>query len=434
MLSNGKDVSTKLQRIAEISKQDNRIRFTSLAHLLTPAHLKASFSKLNKFGAPGEDGVTMEAFGANLDGNIEDLWLKVRQGKYQASSVRRKYIPKANGDLRPLGIPTVKDRTLQRAVSEIVSTIYEPYFKDFSYGFRPGRSCHDALEKLRVDIDRNPIQVVVEVDIKAYFDNVNHEWLMKFLQDRIADRSILRLIGKWLRAGIMENGVTVTNEIGTPQGGPISPLLANIYLHYVLDLWFEHKFKPSCEGFTSLIRYADDFVVCFSHRGEAERFLDELRVRLESFGLKVSEEKTRQIEFGKGSDVKQTPGPSNEDRTFVFLGFTHYMRKRSKRGAKVARKPSQKARNKFVRAVKDWVYANRDLHPQMQAKVLGRKLNGFYNYFGLRHCKDSLRHVKWHVERNWIQALRRRSQKHKLYWSRIQRLPWFLSLPEPKLR
>lgn len=435
MLRNGKSVSTKLQRIAELAKQDKRLKFTSLAHLLTPSFLKESFKSLNPHAAPGVDGMTMEAYRGSLDANIDALWQELRGGKYRATSVRRVHIPKGNGKLRPLGIPTVKDRTVQRAVAEIIQTIYEPYFCGFSYGFRPGRSAHDALEDLRKTIDASPITTVVDADIEAYFDSVNHEWLMKFLSDRISDTTLLRLIGKWLAAGIMENGVVTRNDDGTPQGGPVSPVLANVYLHYVLDLWFEQKFKPTCRGACSLVRYADDFVACFAHRGEADRFLAALRERFADFGLKLSEEKTRLVSFGKRTDDDQKPGPpTGHAGTFDFLGFTHYMRMRPKRGLKVARKPCRKSRNKFLAKVKAWADKNRDLPVQVQAKVLSVKLRGYYNYFGLRHCLPALGHVKWHTERLWVSALRRRGQRHRLYWSRLKRLPWFLSLPEPSLR
>jgi len=255
-----KDVSPELQRIAFKAKQDKRVRFTSLAHLLTPDFLKANFQKLNRHGAPGPDGVTMEAFRDTLDAEIDGVWRDLRTGRYRASPVRRVYIPKANGKLRPLGVPTVRDRTVQRAVADLSGTVYEPYFKDFSYGFRPGRSTHDALEALRVTIDRAPVRWVVEADIASYFDTVNHSWLMKFLQHRIADRTLLRLVAKWLKAGVMEGGVIGRSDEGTPQGGPLSPLLANVYLHYVLDLWFDHRFRPSVAGACALVRYADDCV------------------------------------------------------------------------------------------------------------------------------------------------------------------------------
>lgn len=430
------NVSPELQRVAFRAKQDKRVRFTSLAHLLTPDFLKANFRKLNQHAAPGMDGVTMKAFGDDLDAEIEQLWQELREGRYRASPVRRVYIPKANGKLRPLGVPTVRDRTVQRAVAEILGAVYEPYFKDFSYGFRPGRSTHDALESLRVTIDRTPIRWVVEADIASYFDTVNHHWLMKFLQHRMADRTLLRLVAKWLKAGAMDGGVVSRRDDGTPQGGPLSPLLANIYLHYVLDLWFDHRFKPSVAGTCALVRYADDFVVCFEHKYEAERFRQELEARFDEFGLRLSVEKTRLIEFGKESRQNGQTGPTESSRTYDFLGFTHYMRKKGKREEvyRVARKPSRKSRTKFLDGVGDWLGRNRHLSVWFHAKVLKDKLRGYYAYFGLRYCLPALRHIRWHVGRLWVMELRKRSQRHRLSWENVVQRPWFHALPEPALR
>ncbi len=425
---------TKLQRIAALARKDHRLRFTSLAHLLTVEYLKDSLKKLNKNAAPGIDGLTVTEYWKSVDSRLQDLHERLRTGRYRASPVRRVYIPKANGKQRPLGIPTVEDRIVQRAVAEIIGAIYEPYFCEFSYGFRPKRSCHDALEKLRKIVDKQPMRYVVEADIKAYFDTVNHQWLQTFLAHRIADSTIHRFIGKWLRSGIMENGVVSRSEEGTPQGGPISPLLANIYLHYVLDLWFKIEFKPSTRGACELVRYADDFVVCFENREEAVRFLKELRKRFEKFHLELSEEKTRIVQFGKTSPHNGETGPADSPRTFDFLGFTHYMRMKGERGYRVARKPSSTSRNKFLRKVKSFVEQHRDRNVWWQAYQLKPKLKGYYNYFGLRHCKRSLRHVKWHTQRIWICELRKRSQRHKLYWSQMRRYPWFGILPDPSLR
>lgn len=435
MHRNEEDVFTKLQRIEELAKREVKIKFTSLAHLLNQELLKHAFKKLNKRGAPGMDGITVPQYARNVEANIEALHNELKEGKYRASSVRRAYIPKANGKLRPLGIPTVKDRIVQSAVGIIVSKIYEPYFMDVSFGFRPGRSAHDALETVRVTVNSNPVNWIVDVDIKGYFDHVNHDWLIKFLEHRIADRSILRLIAKWLRSGIMENGVVVRNEEGTPQGGPISPLLANIYLHYVLDLWFEKKYKHRCRGFSFMTRFADDFVVGFQLKEEAEQFLSDLKQRLAEFGLEIAEEKTQIVAFGRDSTENGKIGPGGTPRTFKFLGFVHYMRQRrngTKRRPMVARKPKQESRNKFLRNIKEMLRKCMHTSIQWQKKLLTVRLRGYYIYFGLRHCLKALQQVKWHVGRLWIMSLRRRSQKHHLWWSVVRNKPWF-KLPEPCL-
>jgi RNA-directed DNA polymerase len=428
------NVSTKLQRIAELARKDQQIRFTSLAHLLTEEYLKESFGKLNRQASKGGDGVTMSTYRSELDARVRDLHERLRTGRYKASPVRRVYIPKPNGKQRPLGIPTVEDRIVQRATADIIATIYEPYFCEFSYGFRPQRSCHDALEALRQIVNRKPVRFVVEADIKSYFDTVNHAWLLKFLAHRIADPAILRLVSKWLRAGIMEKGVVCKSEEGTPQGGPISPLLANIYLHYVLDLWFIKRFRPKMQGACELVRYADDFVVCFETLREARQFLQDLRERFGQFHLELSEEKTQIIEFGRNSGQNGQTGPTETPRTFDFLGFTHFMRCRRRRYYRVARKPSSKSRNKFLNKVKGFLGKYRDRNVWWHAFRLKRMLQGYYNYFGLRHCQKALQHVRWHVERIWICELRKRSQKHRLYWSRMHRYAWFTMLPAPLLR
>lgn len=281
---------------------------------------------------------------------------------------------------------------------------------------------------------------MVEADIASYFDTVNHQWLMKFLQHRIADRTLLRLVAKWLKAGAMDGGVVSRSENGTPQGGPqgdlLSPLLANIYLHYVLDLWFDHRFRLTITGACALVRYADDFVVCFEHRHEAERFRQELDARFAEFGLRLSEEKTRLVEFGKASEQNGRTGPTDQLRTFDFLGFTHYMRKKGKRDGvwRTARKPSRKSRNKFLDGVGEWLARYRHWPVWSQAKILKAKLKGYYAYFGLRYCLPALRHIRWHVDRRWITELRKRSQRHRLSWQAVLRQPWFQTLPEPALR
>jgi RNA-directed DNA polymerase len=402
----------------------------SLAHLLTPEFLTECFMKLNQYGAPGPDGVTMEEFTEKLEANIAALHNDLQQGRYRATSVRRVYIPKANGKLRPLGIPTVRDRVVQRAVAEILGRIYEPYFIEHSYGFRPRRSCHDAIAELRRTCNHGWTHYVVEADIKSYFDTVNHDWLMKFLAHRVADPRILRLVKKWLNAGYMDKGTAFRSEEGTPQGGPISPLLANIYLHYVLDLWFERRFRKSLRGKAEIIRYADDFVVCFQFKDEAERFLKEMTERFTAFNLQLAADKTKLIEFGKAAQGNEIKGQPETRNTFDFLGFTHYMRKRVKRTC-FASKPSIKSRNKFLATVKAWLTSNMHSSVFHHAKVLARKLRGFYNYFGLRYCMPSLRHIKFHAMRVWFLVLRRRSQKDRLTWESFLRRAWCRLVPDP---
>ena len=434
MLRNAEDVFTKLQRIEALAKQDVKLKFTSLAHLLTPELLQNALEKLNKHGAPGIDGITVKEFAEKAEENIQTLHRELKEMKYRASNVRRVYIPKSNGKVRPLGIPTVKDRVVQSAMATIIQTIYEPYFMDVSYGFRPGRSTHDALEAIKTAVDKTPINWIVDVDIKGYFDHVNHDWMIKFLEHRIVDKTLLRLVSKCLKAGILDNGVVTRNEEGTPQGGPISPLLANIYLHYTLDLWFEKQYKLRCRGHSFMVRYADDFVVGFQKEEEAKQFLQDMKERFAEFGLEISEEKTQIIRFGRNSSGDQG-GPKTPTGTFNFLGFTHYMKQRgdgTKRRPMIARKPRKESRNKFLGNVKTWLKKCMHTSIPWQRKQLAIRLQGYYRYFGLRHCGPALEHVKFHVERLWITTLRRRSQRHNLQWSTVVNQTWF-KLPEPHL-
>lgn len=436
MHRNAEDVFTKLQRIEKLAKQDVKLKFTSLAHLLTPELLKHALEKLNKHGAPGVDGVTVKAFASKAEENITALHLELKEMKYRASNVRRVHIPKSNGKLRPLGIPTVKDRIVQSAMATIIQTIYEPYFMELSYGFRPRKSAHDALEAIKAAVDKTPINWIVDVDIRGYFDHVNHDWMIKFLEHRITDKRMLRLVSKCLKAGILDNGVVTRNEEGTPQGGPISPLLANIYLHYTLDLWYEKQYKLRCLGRSFMVRYADDFVVGFEREEEAREFLQALRRRFAEFGLEIAEEKTQIVRFGRNSGTKDGEQGEPKTGTFNFLGFTHYMKQRgdgTKRRPMVARKPKMESRNKFLRNIKMWLKKSMHTSTTWQRKQLSIRLKGYYRYFGLRHCLPALGHVKYHVERIWITTLRRRSQRHNLHWKTVTKQTWF-RLPEPFLK
>jgi RNA-directed DNA polymerase len=326
----------------------------------------------------------------------------------------------------------VEDRLVQMALSMVLEPIYEEDFVSTSFGFRPGRSAHDALEHLRKTIDQKRIEVIFEADISGFFDNLQHEWLRKFVAHRVADGRIQELINLTLSAGVVEEGKITRAEKGSPQGSPLSPMLANLYLHFVLDLWFEKWFQPGCRGVAEIVRYADDFVVCFERPEEAERFRREVVVRFAKFGLELVDEKTRLVKFGR-KQADEKPGPEDEPRTFDFLGFTHYMRQRGKRGKTTARKPSKKRRRRFLSETKAWLRKNMHSKPRFQQRKLGEKLRGFFQYFGLRYCKPALQSIRKQVERLWKRILERRSQRAKKSWERWKLKPCF-RLPAPKLR
>ena len=414
------------ETIATMAREDPKLRFTTLAHRLTPETLKQAFKRLNRKAAPGPDGLMVCDYGDNLDERLADLWLRLKSKTYRAAPARQRMIPKPNGKLRPLGIANVEDRVVQTAIAMLLEPIYEQDFLDVSYGFRPGRSAKGALETLRKTIDRRPIHVVFEADIKGFFDNLDHGWLRKFLAHRIADGGVMRLIGKVLKSGVVdEDGRTHRSKRGTPQGGPLSPLLANVYLHYVLDLWFMKRFRRSCRGEAYMVRYADDFVMCFEHREDAERFRPALEERLALFELELEPDKTRLIEFGTSTE-SGSPGPKSGGHTFDFLGFTHYMRRRPKRGLKIARKPSAKSRRRFIASVKEWLQRHMHRSVWFHQMALGAKLRGFFQYFKLRHCGPSLDNVRTILFRVWARTLRRRSQRgSRLWWYILWRKPWF---------
>ena len=417
-------MTTKLSKIAEKAKTDPGLRFTSLAHLLTPEFLKETWKQMNRKGVGGVDGETIRDYEKDLDGRIGDLHERLKAGRYKAPPVRRVDIPKGNGKMRTLGIPTVEDRLVQRAVARILGAIYEADFYDVSYGFRPGRNPHQALHKLRNCVTAGRVGYVFEADIRGYFDHINHYWLMRMLKARIGDKRILRLIEKWLRAGAMANGVVIVTGEGTPQGGSISPLLSNVYLHYVLDRWFEIGCKPSFQGEATLIRFADDYIVCFQYREDAERFHRVLRKRMAEYGLELAEEKTRLVRFGRFA--------GKEAETFDFLGFTHVCGRDRRGRFAVIRIPRRKAVRKFLDRVKQWLKAHRHWSPHSQQKYLSSMLRGFYQYFGLYHCTPKLGYVLGEVQRQWARSLWRRSQRHRLPWDALVKKAWF-QLPQPQV-
>jgi group II intron reverse transcriptase/maturase len=425
-------MSTKLGEIAAKAKADPNLRFTALAHILTPEFLMETWRQMNRRGASGVDGESTAEFERVLEQRCVDIVARLKARTYKAPPVRRVEIPKGNGKTRPLGIPTVEDRLVQRAVARILESIYEANFLECSYGFRPRRSAHDALRALRLQLITGKVRYVFEADIRGYFNNIDHRWLRRMLELRIGDPGILRLIGKWLRAGVMVDGaIEDATGVGTPQGGPISPILANVYLHYVLDLWFERVFKRTCAGEAYLTRFADDYVVCFQYRADAEQFAEQLRERMEKFSLELADEKTRLIAFGRFARMDAAER-GQKPETFDFLGFTHVCGVDKNGKFSPIRIPSRKSCRKFLDRVHTWLAEHRHWRRRDQQKHLAQMLRGFYQYFGLYFCRPKLNWVRNEVIRQWIRSLRRQSQRHRLYWAYLKSRSWF-ELPYPSL-
>ena len=427
----GLPASPKLAELVARARKEGRL--TNVVQFVDEELLRLAFQSLRKQAAPGVDGQSYEDYAAGLDENLWDLYRRMKSGRYRAPVIRRAYIPKANGKLRALGITTIEDRVVQKAVSWVLSAVFEQDFLDCSHGFRPRRSAHTALHRLREGMMQHWAKYVVEVDVVGYFDHVNHDWLRKFLRHRVNDGGLLRLIDKWLKAGVMENGVVTRAEDGTPQGGPASPVLANVYLHYVLDLWFERRFKKSCRKWSELTRYADDFVAAFQDREDAERFRQEVEERLAAFGLQVAPEKTAVLLFD-GNLLHRNDRLAIKPAAFTFLGFTHFLTKTSAGKINIARRPGPKSRERFLLAVGTWLKTNMHRRVWEQQAHLTRALNGYYKYFGLRLCGPALSTVRWRVYQQWRWTLRRRSQKARRTcdWATLGAKPWF-QLPMPRL-
>lgn len=417
----GVKMSTKLASLTLRAKGNPKERFISLAHLLNEDFLLECLGELKRDKSPGIDRVMVEEYEVNKETNIKDLVRRLKAEQYKPKPVRRVYIPKSDGKLRPLGIPTVEDKIVPMGIKKILKAIFEVDFCDVSYGFRPNRNCHDALDVLDKTVMTKPINTVVDVNIEKFFDNVNHKWLMKCLKQRVKDTSLLKLVGRFLKAGVMEEGKFIETDKGTPQGGIWSPLLANIYLHYVLDLWFEKKVKKELKGVSQLIRYADDFVVCFQLRNEAEAFTTMLRERLAKFGLKIADSKSSIIEFGR-SVWQEAQKAGKKVATFDFLGFTHYCDKTRKGRFKLGCKT---ARSKFIQKIKAmnlWLkgICNRE-ELESWWKVLKQKLIGHYNYYGISGNMRGLR--KFYNATFWLvyKWINRRSQKRSYNFERFRR-------------
>ena len=435
MLRNNETVETKLQRIAAKASSDPKCRFTSLFHLVNVELLRSCFLKLRKDAAAGIDQVTKTEYGTNLEENLTELVGRLHRMAYIPQPVRRVFIPKPGSKKqRPLGIPALEDKLVQAGLTRILTAIYESDFIDDSYGFRPNRGCHDALRALSLTVENGPVNHIVDADIKGFFDNVDHEWMKRFLEHRIADNRVVRYIVRFLKAGVMNEGVIEESDTGTPQGGIISPILANIYLHYSLDLWFCKVFQKTCYGYSKLIRYADDFVVCFQQETDAKRFHKELEERLAKFGLEVSPEKTKVIEFGPLAATK-AERRGNKPDSFDFLGFTHYCsRTRDGRRFRMKRTTSRKKFSAAIRKFKDWLKANRTLLTrELMAKVSVR-LQGHYAYYGVTDNSSGITRYAYEARNLLFKWLNRRGNRGRMNWEKFNRLLERFPLPKPQIR
>jgi RNA-directed DNA polymerase len=426
MHRNSTIVSTKQERIAGLAKQSPQMAFTSLAYLMDIDWLKEAYQRTRKDGAVGVDGVTAEEYEQDLEGNLRRLLDRVKSGAYQAPPVRRVYIPKGGSstETRPLGIPTLEDKVLQRAVVMLLEPIYERDFLDCSYGFRSGRSAHQALEFFRNQLMNCRGGWVLEVDIRKFFDNLDHGHLRTFLRLRVRDGVLLRLIDKWLKAGVMEDGSVSYPEAGTPQGGVISPLLSNVFLHYVLDLWFERDVKPRLCQRAFLVRYADDVVIGFRDQRDAQRVMEVLPKRFGKYGLAVHPTKTKLVPFSPPSSTTTDRGVSRAARpgTFDLLGFTHHWG-RSLRGYWVIKLKTAASRfSRAVRSIDLWCRDNRHISVGEQQQKLNEKLRGHYAYYGVTGNSGALSRFLWEVAHRWRKWLYRRSRSRTMDWARFRRM------------
>jgi RNA-directed DNA polymerase len=427
------NVSTKLERIAKLAKEAPDMAFRSLAHHIDIEWLHEAYARTRKDGATGVDGQSAKEYAANLDGNLRQLLERAKSGTYVAPPVRRVFIPKGSGkETRPLGIPTFEDKVLQRAVAMVLGAVYEQDFLDCSYGFRPGRSAHQAMEDLWRQTMNMEGGWVLEIDLRKFFDNLDHGHLREILRRRIVDGVLTRLIGKWLNAGVLEDGAITRPETGTPQGGVISPILANIFLHAVLDEWFEREVRPKLAGQARLIRYADDAVMLFANERDARKVFEVLPKRVEKYGLTLHPEKTRLVEFRRPDRRSKDDDPKGPG-SFDLLGFTHFWA-HSRSGAWVVKRKT--AKDRFGRALKkiaDWCRAHRHDPIRAQQRALARRLHGHFNYYGIRGNFEALERLRYEVCRAWHKWLSRRSQRGSISWERFNELLKELTLPEPRI-
>ena len=429
---NRERVTQGLDRVREAARQRKKERFTALLHHVNPDTLRTAFHALKRKAAPGVDGVTWDDYEADLEPRLADLHARIHRGAYRPQPARRTYIPKADGRRRPLAIAALEDKIVQGAVVMVLNAIYEEDFLGFSYGFRPGRGPHDALDALAVGIASRKVNWIVDADIRSFFDSVSQDWLVRFVEHRVGDKRIVRLIRKWLKAGVLEDGTVTVSDRGTGQGSVISPLLANIYLHYVHDLWAERWRRREAAGDMIVVRYADDLVAGFEREADARRFLDAMRARFEEFALSLHPDKTRLIEFGRFAAANRERRGQGKPETFNFLGFTHICGK--SRAGKFQIK--RKSRRDRVRAKLKEVKAElrRRMHGPIreQGAWLKQVVTGFCNYHAVPNNMRAIAAFRHHVTDLWRRTLRRRGQKHRMTWVRIAKLAddW---LPKPRI-
>jgi len=406
-----------LERVREAAKEDGKLKFTALLHHVSIDLLRVSYHSLKKQAAPGVDGMTWEEYGETLEARLSKLHGRIHRGAYRAQPSRRVWIPKPDGRQRPLGVASLEDKIVQRAVGTVLNQIWEEDFLGFSYGFRPERSQQDALDALYVGIVRKKVNWIVDLDIRSFFDKLQHDWLVRFVEHRVGDKRVVRLIQKWLKAGVLEDGQWSESEEGSPQGSVISPVLANLYLHYVLDLWVDAWRKKQAHGDVIIVRYADDVVLGFEHREEAERFLMQLRERLQKFGLELHPEKTRLIEFGRYAAERRQKRGEGKPETFQFLGFTHICGTNYTTGSfTVHRKTIGK---RMAAKLKDiGAELRRRMHGEVAGTVkwLQQVVRGYFQYHAIPGNWERLNSFRAAVMRLWFQALRRRSQRSRLTW------------------
>ena len=425
-------VSQALGRVRKAAKQRKKERFTALLHHIGVDLLRVAFFALKRNAAPGVDGQTWRDYEADLEQRLPDLHARVQRGAYRAQPCRRQYVPKPDGKQRPIAVAALEDKIVQKATVAVLNAIYEEDFLGFSYGFRPKRGQHDALDALVVAITAKKVNFILDADIRTFFDTISQDWLVRFLEHRIGDRRIIRLIGKWLKAGVLEDGVVTTSETGTGQGMVISPLLANVYLHYVFDLWAERWRRREATGDMIIVRYADDLVVGFEHEADARRFWEALRLRFEEFALSLHPDKTRLIEFGRHAAARRARRGLGKPETFNFLGFA-FISGRSRKGKFLLKRRTRRDRPQGkLKEVKEEL--RRRMHQPIpkQGAWLAQVVRGFFAYHAVPTNGAALGAFRHHVKRLWLRTLRRRSQKDRFSWQRMHRLAddW---LPQPRI-